>query len=99
MKFTKIGQTRLLGVLTTCNFVCERRLCPRRKNYGGELLGELPGDSVRQNLDVPEVPFVRVKFHKNVNFSALASHWLLKLDKSPENLGAGIPWRYRARLN
>ena len=35
-----------------------------------------------QNLDVPEVPIFRVKIHKNVNSSALASSRLLKLHKS-----------------
>ena len=42
----------------------------------------MSGDMKWQNFDVPEVLVFRVKNHKNVNFSALASSRLLKLHKS-----------------
>ena len=52
------------------------------EKQSGEVPWSTSGDMKWQNLDVPEVPLFRVKNHKNVNFSALASSRLLKLHKS-----------------
>ena len=45
-------------------------------------IARLENYALLQNYVVPEVPLLWVKIHKNVHFSALDCHWLLKLHKS-----------------
>ena len=82
MKFTKVGQTRFLGVLATWNLVCERKLSPHNRKQDSWVPRSIFCNPSWQNYDVPYMSLFGVKIHKIVNFSKLDSSKQLKMHKS-----------------